>query len=136
MEPHTHFCTMKPSHKTLTAYQKGLELSIKIFKLTQRFPADEKFSLVDQIKRSSRSVCANIAEAYRKRRYIKDYTNKLSISDGELSETQVWLDISHGCEYISDSEYEALFALSEECGSLIGHMLQNPYKYGVIAPSA
>lgn len=123
---------MNPSHKTLTAYQKALELSIKIFKLTQNFPSDEKFSLTNQIKRSSRSVCANIAEAYRKRRYIKDYTNKLSISDSELGETQVWFDICHGCEYITDSEYQSLFDLSEECGRLIGHMLQNPYKYGVI----
>lgn len=123
---------MKPSHKTLAAYQKGLELSIKIFKMTQTLPQEEKFSLADQIKRSSRSVCANIAEAYRKRRYIKDFSNKLSISDGELSETQVWLDICHGCEYINDKEYEALFSLAEECGRLIGYMLQNPYKFGVI----
>jgi four helix bundle protein len=124
---------MKPSHKTLTAYQKSLDLSIKIFKLTQQFPSDEKFSLVDQIKRSSRSVCANIAEAYRKRRYIKDYLNKLSISDAELSETQVWLDISLGCEYITVSEYEALFSLTEECGRLVGNMLQHPAKFGVLS---
>jgi four helix bundle protein len=124
---------MKPSHKTLTAYQKSFELTIKIFKLTRKFPAEEKFSLVDQINRSSRSVCANIAEAYRKRKYIKDYSNKLSISDSELGETQVWLDICHGCEYISDQEYQLLYDLSEECGKLVGHMLQNPYRYGVIA---
>lgn len=125
---------MKTNHKTLTAYQKSFGLTIKIFKLTRNFPADEKYSLVDQIKRSSRSVCTNIAEAYRKRKYIKDYTSKLSISDSELGETQVWLDISHGCEYISDAEYKELFELSEECGRLIGHMLQNPYRYGVVAP--
>lgn len=103
------------------------------FQTHTKVSADEKFSLADQVKRSSRSVCANIAEAYRKRRYIKDYTNKLSISDGELSETQVWLDISLGCEYMTISEYETLMALSEECGKLIGHMLNNPLKYGVLA---
>lgn len=124
---------MKPTHKTLAAYQKALQLSIRIFKLTQTFPAEEKYSLCDQIKRSSRSVCANIGEAYRKRKYIKDFLNKLSISDGELGETQVWLDIAHGCEYITDAEYTSLYELSEECGRLLGYMLQNPYKFGVIS---
>jgi four helix bundle protein len=122
---------MKPSHKTLAAYQKGFELAIKIFKLTRKFPDDEKYSLTDQIKRSSRSVCANIGEAYRKNKYIKDYTSKLSISDSELGETQVWLDICHGCEYITDSEYETLYSLSEECGRLVGYMLRNPGTFGV-----
>lgn len=119
----------------MAAYQKSLERSIRIFKLTQTLPAEEKFSLADQIKRSSRSVCANIAEAYRKRKYIKDYSHKLSITDGELSETQVWLDICHGCEYINDKEYEALYNLADECGRLVGHMLQNPYKFGIIISS-
>lgn len=122
----------KPLHKTLVAYQKALELSIKIFKLTQTLPPEEKYSLADQMKRSSRSVCADIAEAYRKRRYIKDYTNKLSISDSELGETQVWLDICHGCEYIDEHQYETLNNLSEECGRLVGYMVQNSYKFGVV----
>ena len=131
--PGLHFCGMKPSHKTLAAYKKALELSIRIFKLTQQFPPEEKYSLCDQIKRSSRSVCANIGEAYRKRRYIKDFSNKLSISDSELGETQVWLDISLGCNYITEEEYNSLFELTEECGRLIGYMLQNPYRFGVLA---
>lgn len=122
---------MKPSHKTLAAYQKGFELAIRIFKLSRNFPADEKFGLTDQIKRSSRSVCANIGEAYRKNKYIKDYTNKLTIADSELGETQVWLDICHGCEYITSEEYESLYDLAEQCGRLMGYMLRNP-KFGVL----
>ncbi|HET8803106.1 MAG TPA: four helix bundle protein, partial [Aequorivita sp.] len=78
------------SFKTLLAYQKGFTLAMEILEISKTFPKEETYSLVDQIRRSSRSVCANIAEAYRKRRYEKHFISKLTDSDAENSETQVW----------------------------------------------
>jgi S23 ribosomal protein. len=77
---------------------------MRIFELTKRFPTEEKFSMVDQMCRSSRSVCANIGEAWRKRRYEAAFIAKLNDSEGEAEETRVWLDISYRCGYISESE--------------------------------
>lgn len=82
------------SFKKLLAYQKAFELSMEIFELSKSFPKEETYSLTDQIRRSSRSVCVNISEAYRKRLYPKHFTSKLTDSDCENSETQVWLDFA------------------------------------------
>ena len=89
------------SFKNLLAYQKGFELAMDIFEISKSFPKEETFALTDQIRRSSRSTCANIAEAYRKRNYPKHFISKLSDSDSENSETQVWLDFSESCKYLS-----------------------------------
>ena len=119
------------SFKTLLAYQKGFALAMEIFEVSKNFPKEETYSLTDQIRRSSRSVCANIAEAYRKRKYEKHFVSKLTDSDAENSETQVWLQFSKDCGYISE-EAEANFnKKSEEIGKLINYMIDKPSKFGV-----
>lgn len=119
------------SFKNLLAYQKGFELSMEIFEISKTFPQEERYSLTDQIRRASRSTCANIAEAYRKRKYPKHFTSKLSDSDSENSETQVWLDFSEACKYISKEKKETLINQSIEVGKLINFMILNPDKFGV-----
>ena len=115
----------------LLAYKKGFKLAMSIFDLSKQFPKEETYSLTDQIRRSSRSVCANIAEAYRKRRYEKHFISKLSDADSENSETQVWLDFAKACNYITDDVHNQLTERSEEVGRLINYMINNPGKFGV-----
>lgn len=119
------------SFKKLLAYQKAFDLSMEIFELSKSFPKEETYSLTDQIRRSSRSVCANIAEAYRKRTYIKYFISKLSDSDSENSETQVWIDFSFSCNYINSNQQINLTNKSIEVGKLINFMIGNPIKFGV-----
>lgn len=102
---------------------------MQIFKLSKKFPAEEKYSLTDQIRRSSRSVCANLAEGYRKRIYPAHFTAKCTDADMENTETLVWLHFALECGYISNEEFTYLDAATEEVGRLIGHMLENPEKY-------
>jgi len=115
--------------KELKAYQKSVELGMVIFEMTKDFPTEEKYSLTDQIRRSSRSVSANIAEAYRKRIYPKHFTSKLSDSDAENSETQVWLEYALRCKYIKRAKHDQLEGLSLEVGRLIGYMIRNPNQF-------
>ncbi len=114
----------------LLAYQKGFDLAMKIFNESKKFPKEEKYSLTDQIRRSSRSVCANMSEAYRKRLYPKHFISKLTDSDAENAETQTWLKFALACEYLSEEHYEILFMKSEEVGKLINYMINNPRKFG------
>lgn len=90
------------SYKELRVYQKAMDLAMEIFMQTKKFPSDEKYSLIDQIRRSSRSVCANIAEAWRKRRYKAAFIAKLSDAETEAAETQVHIEFAKRCGYISD----------------------------------
>ena len=116
--------------KDLLAYQKSFELAMAIFEISKSFPKEEKYSLTDQIRRSSRSVPANIAESYRKRKYVKHFISKLTDSDAENSETSVWLDFAFECNYIS---YETLLELNSksiEVGKILNFMMQNPRKFG------
>jgi four helix bundle protein len=113
----------------LKVYQIEFKLALEIYEMTKTFPAEEKYSLTDQIRRSSRSVCANIGEAYRKRRYPKHFISKLSDSDAENTETQVWLDFSLSFKYIIREEYEKLIQKSEEIGKLLNYMMNNPEKF-------
>ena len=115
----------------LLSYQKSFSLAMKIFEITKSFPKEEMYSLTDQIRRSSRSVPANIAEAYRKRVYPKHFHSKLTDSDAENSETQVWLEFSLKCNYISESIFNELLNESNEVGKLINYMILNPQKFGV-----
>ncbi len=96
------------SYRDLRVYQAAMELAIEIFQLSKSFPAEERYSLVDQIRKSSRSVCANLAEAWRKRRYQAAFVSKLSDSESEAAETQVWLDFSFRCGYIEKRTFEDL----------------------------
>ena len=116
--------------RELLAYQKGFRLAMDIFNVSKSFPPDEKYSLTDQIRRSSRSVCANIAEAYRKRRYANHFISKLTDSDAENSETNVWLEFAYNCEYISEETYANLTEKNIEIGKLINYMINNPEKFG------
>ncbi|WP_026450446.1 four helix bundle protein [Aequorivita capsosiphonis] len=119
------------SFKTLLAYQKGFSLAMEIMEISKTFPKEEIYSLTDQIRRCSRSVCANIAEAYRKRKYEKHFVSKLTDSDAENSETQVWLQFAKACGYISSDIETDFNKKSEEIGKLINYMIDNPGKFGV-----
>jgi four helix bundle protein len=116
--------------RDLLAYKKSFALAMKIFETTKTFPSEEKYSLTDQIRRSSRSVPVTIAESYRKRIYPKHFYSKLTDSDSENSETQVWLDFALACKYISLEIYNDLTSDGIEIGKLINYMLLNPEKFG------
>ena len=116
--------------KELIVYQKAFKLAMRIFEISKTFPKEEKYSLTDQIRRSSRSVCTNIAEAYRKRRYPKHFINKLTDSDGENSETAVWLDFALACKYVSEENHHSLTSECIEIGKLLNYMINNPEKFG------
>lgn len=120
-------------YKDLIAYKKGFSLAMEIYKVSKSFPKEETYSLTDQIRRSSRSVCANIAEAYRKRRYVKHFISKLTDSDGENSETSTWLDFALKCEYITKETHLDLNDKAVEIGKLINFMINNPDKFGCIS---
>lgn len=119
------------SFTNLLAYKKGFGLAMEIFEISKSFPKEETYSLTDQIRRSSRSTCANIAEAYRKRNYPKHYTSKLTDSDSENSETQVWLYFAEACTYITKEQKISLINKSIEVGKLINYMILNPEKFGI-----
>jgi four helix bundle protein len=108
------------SHKELEVYLLSFETAMKIFEITKRFPKEETYSLTDQIRRSSRSVCSNLAEAFRKRRYPKSFISKLSDSESEAAETQTWLDFSIGCEYITEIEHNVL---NETYNNILGKLV-------------
>lgn len=119
--------------RELIAYKKAFELSMEIFELSKSFPSEEKYSLTDQIRRSSRSVSANIAEAYRKRRYVNHFISKLTDSDAENSETNVWLEFALNCKYITQEQYLQLSEKNIEIGKIINYMINNPVKFGCTA---
>jgi four helix bundle protein len=116
------------SFKDLIVYIKAFSLSKEIFEVSKGFPKEEKYALTDQVRRSSRSVCANIGEAYRKRRYPAHFISKLTDSDAENSETQVWIDFAFACKYIVENTCISFIQRSEEVGRLINHMIANPEK--------
>jgi len=116
-------------YQELKAYQKAFELAMSIFEISKVFPKEERYALTDQIRRSSRSVCSNIAEGYRKRMYKKHFIAKLSDADMENSETQVWLEFALACSYIDGKTKSQLFDKSIEIGKLLGYMVGNPEKF-------
>lgn len=122
---------MAKGFRTLLAYQKAFALAMRIYQLSKAFPIEEKYSLTDQVRRSSRSVCANIGEAYRRRSYPKHFQSKLSDSDSENTETQVWLDFALECKYINTEVYNDLCAETEEVGRLINYMINHPEKFSL-----
>ena len=118
----------------LLAYKKGFKLAMDIFYLSKSFPKEETYSLTDQIRRSSRSVCANLSESYRKRRYPKHFISKLTDCDAENGETQTWLEFATTCEYISKEQYDELYKESLEVAKLLNYMILNPKKFGSSEP--
>ena len=116
-------------YKDLIAFRKGYELAMEIFLLSKRFPPEEKYSLTDQIRRSSRSVCANLVEAYRRRRFKNYFISKLNDCQSENAETEIWLSFSFDCKYLSESEFTSLKEKNDEVGKLIWYMINNPEKF-------
>jgi four helix bundle protein len=102
-----------------------------IFHESKSFPPEEKYSLTDQIRRSSRSVASNIAEGYRKKRYAKMFVSKMADADGEATETQVWLDFVRDCGYLSRQCQERLTRGYEEVGRMLGRMIINPERFSI-----
>jgi len=116
-------------HRDLKVFQLSYSLAMEIFHRSKSFPKEEIYSLTDQIRRSSRSVAVNIAEGFRKRQYPKMFVNKLSDSDGEATETQVWLDFARDCAYISIDEHSHFISKYVEVGKMLGSMIANPEKF-------
>ena len=117
--------------RDLKVYQLAYQLAMDVFRESKSFPPEEKYSLTDQIRRSSRSVAANIAEGYRKKRYAKMFVSKMADADGEATETQVWLDFARDCGYVSASRQEQLTKGYEEVGRMLGGMILNPERFSV-----
>jgi four helix bundle protein len=117
------------SFRDLIVYKKAFSLSMEIFFLTKAFPKEETYSLVDQIRRSSRSVFASIAESYKKRKYPNHFISKLTDADMENGETQAWLDASLACSYITNEKYMEINQQSEEVSRLLNYMINNPDKF-------
>ena len=115
--------------RKLAAYRKAFALAMEIFQISKKFPKEERYSLTDQIRRSSRSVCSCIGEAYRKKEYKGYFVNKITDADGENTETRIWLDFARACIYITDDEWNNLEMKAEEVGKLPNHMENNPEKY-------
>jgi four helix bundle protein len=116
-------------YRTLLAYQKAFKLTMRIYFLTKKFPTEEKFGLISQIRNASRSVCANIVEAYKRRRYKDYFISKLNDAETENAETQVWLDIALECQYVSPENYQELKNENDEVAKLILYMINNPEKF-------
>lgn len=115
--------------RDLSVYKKAFSLAMEIFKVSKKFPAEEKFSLTDQVRRSSRAFCSCIREAYRKRKYKAHFVSKSTDADMENTETRVWLDFALACEYITKDVWSELEEKAEEVGKLLNHMIENPEKY-------
>ncbi len=117
------------THKDLKVYQLSFDAGMEVYHLSKLFPKEEKYSLTDQIRRSSRSVSGNLAEAFRKRRYPKAFIAKLSDSEGEAAETQVWLDYALACNYMENDLYLRLFDKYDHIIAMIVNMSNNPDKW-------
>lgn len=120
------------NYTELKVYQLSFELAMEIFEISKDFPKVETYSLTDQIRRSSRSVCAHIAEAYRVRQYSAHFESKLATADTECSEIQVWLKFSLKCGYLEKTTYDILNRRSKVIAKLWGFMMQNPQKSDLI----
>lgn len=115
--------------RDLIVFKLAYAQAMEIFRFSRLFPREETYSLTDQIRRSSRSVCANIGEAYRKRRYPKNFTSKITDADAECSETIIWLLFAKDCEYLSEKEFININTVYEEIGKMLGSMADHPEKF-------
>jgi len=115
--------------RDLEVYQRSFALVIDIFQISKKFPTEERYSLIDQIRRSSRSVCTNLAEAWRKRRYIAVFKNKLTDAMQEASETQGWLEICLACDYLDAERFKKMDDEYEEILSMLNSMERNAGKF-------
>jgi four helix bundle protein len=113
-------------HGDLEVYRKAFSASMELFELSKLFPTEEKYSLTDQIRRSSRSVCANLAEVWRKRRYEAAFISKLSDSETEAAETQVWMEFAVACKYLDPEKARSLYRVYDEVLSTLVGMMNHP----------
>lgn len=117
------------SFSDLNVYQMAFELQQQIFKISKSFPPEERYSLTDQIRRSSRSIGANISEAWQKRRYSAHFVSKLTDADGELAETQHWLATARACNYLSETDQKSMLEACLRIGRMLGSMIAQPEKF-------
>ena len=117
------------SYKDLRVFQNAMNTAMKIFELTEIFPPEEKYSLTDQMRRSSRSVCSNITRAWRKRRFKTPFIAKLNDSEGEACETQVWVEFARQCNYLDDEECKDLDAAYDQIMGQLAKMISQPDKW-------
>ena len=117
--------------RKLEVYQLAYQMSMRIFELSKKFPKEEKYALTDQIRRASRSVAQNLAEAYRKRRYPNHFISKLTDSDGEAAETTVCIDFALDCGYINKDEHKLLREKYSQIGRILGSMILHPDRFAV-----
>lgn len=120
------------SAKELTIYQKSYELAMRVFEVSKNFPAEERYALTSQIRRSSRSVPMNLREAWAKRRYEAHFVSKLTDCDGECNETDTSLDFAFDCGYIAQIEHENLVSLNTEVGKMLGTIIGNPSSFLIL----
>ena len=118
-----------PTYKELRVYNAAMDAAMRIFEISKQFPAEERYSLTDQIRRASRSVCSNIGESWRKRRYRAAFISKLSDSETEAEETRVWLEISCRCGYISRSEADELDCIYDRILAQLVTMIDRPEQW-------
>jgi four helix bundle protein len=120
---------MMQGYRDLKIYQSAYKLAMEIFKESKSFPREERYSLTDQIRRSSRSVATNIAEGFRKRQYPNMFISKMADADSETAETQVWLDFACDCGYLSKVRREELMNGYESVGRMLGSVIRSPEKF-------
>ena len=118
-------------HRDLKVYQLAYRLAMEVFRLSRTFPDDERYSLTSQIRRSSRSIAANIAEGYRKRQYPNMFVSKMADCDAEATETLVWLDFARDCGYLSQANHRVLVDGYEEIGRMLNGMIANPSSFAM-----
>lgn len=116
------------SFRDLNVYQISFKLQQDVFEISKLFPSEEKYSLTDQVRCSSRSIGANLAEAWQKRRYPAHFCSKLTDSDGENSETEHWIETAYACGYLEEAKKTNLMSLCEQIGKMLGSMLNSPEK--------
>jgi len=117
------------THRDLDVYKMAFEAAMQIFEKSRSFPVEERYSLTDQVRRSSRSVCANLAEAWRKRRYEASFLSKLSDAEAEAAETQVWVEFAFKCSYLSENILQELSVAYDNILGKIVSLINNPQQW-------
>jgi four helix bundle protein len=117
------------TYNDLEVFKKAYQLAMDIFEVSKSFPKEEKYSLTDQVRRSSRSVCVNFGEAYRRRKYPAHFVSKLTDSDAENTETEIWIKFSFDCKYINESTFSDFNNRCAEVGRILGYMISHPDKF-------
>lgn len=119
------------SYKDLIVYKKSFQLAMEVFFITKNFPKDEIYGLTSQLRRSSRGVCSNIVEGYRKRQYPAHFSSKMSDADMENSETNLWIEFAFQCEYITQETKDDFEIKISEIGKILNFMILNPEKFSI-----